>query len=132
MDEQGTNPDQLAGLQDTGHRVQQQRASKVSALVAHIDGKAAQEDDGYRLIRCEATCEPRGRVAGHDRTGRERVIPSDIQVGLCRDEYARRSAAMALESMLAQPRVERRDSALEVLGAMTRLERDGLVKAHRS
>jgi len=39
---------------------------------------------------------------------------------------------MTLKSVPAEPLVERRDSTLEVLGTMTRLERDRLVKAHRS
>ena len=38
VNEQGADPDQLAGLQDTGHRIQQQRASDMPALMANIDG----------------------------------------------------------------------------------------------
>jgi hypothetical protein len=50
VDEQSTDPDQLAGLQDACHCVRQQRAPDVLALMASIDGKAREQDDRYWLI----------------------------------------------------------------------------------
>jgi len=130
MNEQSTNPDQLAGIQDTSHRIQQQRAPEVPALIAGIDGQSPEQDDGYRLIGCQAAYESRGCCAGHDRPGRECVIASDIRICLGRNEHARTTAAMALKGKLAQPFIERRHPAPEALGAVPRLKRNGLLKAH--
>ncbi len=56
---QGTDPDQLAGLQDTGHRIQQQRAPEMLVLMASIDGQSSKQDNRYRLVGCQAPSESR-------------------------------------------------------------------------
>jgi hypothetical protein len=88
VNEQGTYPDQLAGLQDPRHRIPQQRAPEMLALMASIDSKATQQDDGYRLAGGQAPYEPRRRGSRHHRTGRECVIAGDDWICLGRDEYA--------------------------------------------
>ena len=50
MDEQGADPDQLAGLKDSCHAIKQQRAPEVLALMASIDRQATEQDDRHRLI----------------------------------------------------------------------------------
>ena len=100
------------------------------ALMANVDGQATQQDNGHRLVGRQSPCEPRRRVARHHRTCRERVVAGDIRICLGCYKYARATAAMALQSMLAQPGVERLDSAPEVLGAVPRLQGDGFVEAH--
>ena len=130
VNEQGTYSDQLAGLQDTCHRVQQQRAPEMPALMANVDGQASKQDDGYRLVGRQSPHEPRRRVAGHHGAGCERVVAGDVWICLGRDEHARATAAMALKGMLAQPVIERLDSTPEILAAVPRLQGDGSVEAH--
>jgi hypothetical protein len=55
-------------------------------------------------------------------------VRSGGQLGLL--VIARATAAMALKGMLAQPVIERLDSAPEVLAAVPRLQGDGSVEAH--
>jgi len=130
VNEQGTDADQLTRLQYTRHRVQQQRAPEMLAVMASIDSQPSQQDDGYRLVARKTPHEPRRGVARHHGAGGERVVADDVWICLGRDEHPRATAAMALKGMLAQPVIERAHSALEVLGAMPRLQSDRLVKAH--
>lgn len=50
MDEECTDPDQLAGLKDSCHAIKQQRAPEVLALTASIDCQATEQDDRHRLV----------------------------------------------------------------------------------
>jgi hypothetical protein len=46
MHEQRTDPDQLAGLHDPCHRVEQQRAAKMLTLMAGVDREATSRTTG--------------------------------------------------------------------------------------
>jgi hypothetical protein len=87
-------------------------------------------DDGHWLVGRQSPRKPRRRVARHHSTRCKRVVAGDVWICLGRDEYARATAAMTLQSMLAQPGIKRLNSAPEVLGAMPRLQGDRLVEAH--
>src|ERR1700732_1762263 len=97
MDEQGADPDQLAGLKDSCHAIKQQRAPEVLALMASIDRQATEQDDRHRLISRQSPRWPGRGFTRHDRTGRECVIAGDIWISLGRYEHTRAAAAMALE-----------------------------------
>jgi len=99
-------------------------------LITNIDGKATEQNDGDRLVGGQTSHEPRWRLAWHHRTGRQRVVAGDIRTLIGRDKHARATATMALQGMLAQPFVKRRGPTLETLGAMPRLKRGRLGKAH--
>jgi hypothetical protein len=130
VDDQRTDPDRVAGGQDTGHRIQQQRSAQPLMVVSSIDCQAPKKDYGHWLVAREAAQQSRRRFAGHDRPGRKRVIAGDINIRHSGDEHACATAAMTLESMLAQPLVERWHPAPEALGAVQHLYRDGLLEAH--
>lgn len=88
VNEQRTDPNQLAGLYDARHCVQQQRAPEMLALMAGINGQASEQDDGYRLVAGQATQDSRCGFARHHRPGRKRVVAGDIRICLSGDEHA--------------------------------------------
>jgi hypothetical protein len=115
VNEQSTNSDQLARGQDAGHRIEQERAPDMLTLVMSVYRQACEQDHGYRLVGSQATHDPSRRFSGHDRSGGKRVIAGDVPISLGRDEYARVTAAVTLQSMPAQPFIERDGSTSETL-----------------
>jgi hypothetical protein len=130
VNKQGTYSDHLAGPQDTSHRVQQQRTAQMLALSANIDCQASEQDDGHRLVGCQAPCEPRASVTRHHRPSRERVVADNVQPLLSGYEHTCATAAMTLKGVLAQPCVERQHATAEAIGAVPRIYGNGLLKAH--
>ncbi len=91
------------------------------ALMASIDSQPCEQNNGQWLSTRKTPRQPRGRITWHDRTSCQCVVPSYIGIRLGRDEHTGAATSVTLESMFAQPVVQRLNSASEVLGVVPRL-----------
>ena len=121
--EQYSNPDGFGGAQCPQHRVSQQPCSDPPSLHRRIDGQPCQERRRDGVSR-HAFCGARCRFIVRHRRGCEFVVADDtILLVVVDDEGPRRPDGAGLRSVLLEPKVQRLDSAVKVVGVVSGSER---------